>query len=148
VKGLVLIAPLGLGTGVDLAALNAVAEIADAAEMQRFLERLVADPALIQPVFADYALQQLNRPGARDAMARIAAALPEYIAEVQDHIDAVRSAGLPVTVVWGEEDAVAQPDRARIEALGDFVEIEGAGHIPHVEAAKVVNRLLKERLRS
>lgn len=146
VKGLVLIAPLGLGTGVDFAALNAVSGIADAAEMQGFLERLVAHPALIQPVFADYALQQLNRPGARDAMARISTALPDYIAEVHGHAEAVRSAGLPVTVVWGEKDAIAQPDRARIEALGDYVEIEGAGHIPHVEAAKVLNRFLKERL--
>lgn len=146
VKGLVLIAPLGLGTGLDLDALSGVAKIADAGEMQGFLERLVATPALIQPAFAEYALEQLNRPGARDAMAKIAAALPGHIAGVQADVDAVRASGLPVTVVWGEKDAVAQPDRAKIDALGDFVEIEGAGHIPHVEAAKAVNRLLKERL--
>lgn len=146
VRGLVLIAPLGFGEALDLGALSAVPDIGEVAEMQRFLQRLVADPSLIQPVFAEYALEQLDRPGARAATARIAAALPGYIAEVGAHADAVRAAGLPVTVVWGGEDRVARPDRDKVGMFGDYVEIEGAGHIPHVEAAKTVNRLLKERI--
>ncbi len=146
VRGLVLIAPLGFGTGLDLAALAAVPEIGTVAEMQGFLERLVADPALIQPVFAEYALEQLDRPGARAAMARVGESLPASIVAAEGYIETVRASGLPVTVVWGAADRIARPDRDKLADFGAYVEIEGAGHIPHVEAGKTVNRLLKERL--
>ncbi|MDJ0638952.1 MAG: alpha/beta fold hydrolase [Paracoccaceae bacterium] len=146
VRGLVLIAPLGLGDRLDLEALAAIADIQDADEMQRFLERLVANPALIQPVLATYALEQLNRPGARAAMAKVAAKLEDAAQALSEDIRAVQDSGLPVTILWGKEDRVVQPDRARAEALGRMIDLDGAGHIAHVEALKVVNGVIRSEI--
>ncbi|MEM1387872.1 MAG: alpha/beta fold hydrolase [Pseudomonadota bacterium] len=146
-RGLVLLAPLGLGKRADLAALNAYAGFETPEEMRGFLQSLVVDTRLIAPQFVDYALAHLAKPGAREAAARIAVALPAMAAEAAQYVPAIAAAGLPVQVLWGTEDPVAQPDHALIQRIGPLTEIAGAGHILHVEAMARVNRLLGEWIR-
>ncbi|MEL7151118.1 MAG: alpha/beta fold hydrolase [Pseudomonadota bacterium] len=146
VKGLVLIAPLGLGEALDTDMLMAMAEIDTVDAMRRFLNRLVADPSLIAPAIADYALGQLQRDGAREALAKVAGQLAAMRDEVIGLLPAVRATGLPVKVLWGSEDHLVSPDPVRASFFGPVTMIEGAGHIAHIEAARQVNRLLKDTL--
>jgi len=146
VKGLVLIAPLGLGEALDTDMLMAMAEIDTVGTMRRFLNRLVADPSLIAPAIADYALGQLQRDGAREALAKVAGQLAAMRDEVIDLLPAVQATGLPVKVLWGSEDHLVSPDPVRASFFGPVMMIEGAGHIAHIEAARQVNRLLKDTL--
>lgn len=146
VKGLVLMAPLGLGASLDVEMLKAMTEIDTVDAMRRFLNRLVANPALIAPAIAEYALGQLQRPGAREALAMVAGQLGAARDEIAEMLPAVRATGLPVTVLWGAEDHLVTPDPVRAAFFGPVTLVEGAGHIAHIEAAKKVNRLLKETL--
>ena len=115
-------------------------------EMESFLGRLVADPSLIAPAIADYALSQLARAGAREALAVVSGQLRAAEEEIAELVPELAAREVPVTILWGAEDRMVSPDRARAEQFGPLVEIAGAGHIAHVEAAKVVNKLLAERL--
>ena len=66
--------------------------------------------------------------------------------EIAELVPELAAREVPVTILWGAEDRMVSPDRARAEQFGPLVEIACAGHIAHVEAAKVVNKLLAERL--
>ncbi|MYI69827.1 MAG: hypothetical protein F4103_14155 [Boseongicola sp. SB0673_bin_14] len=114
--------------------------------MRRFLEPLVAKKDVIAPMVVDNALRQLEREGARDALAKIADQLPTIDAELCALLPRVAECGLDITVIWGTEDNVASPDRERIEKLGTLVELPGIGHIAHVEAQKQVNTLLADKI--
>ena len=55
----------------------------------------------------------------------------------------IANAGTPVLLVWGREDRVipiaqAEVIRASIPSL-EFVRVDSAGHLPHLEQAAVVN---------
>jgi len=146
VRGLILIAPLGPGRGLDHGALRDVPAIRDADRMRGFLERLVTDTSLIAPMFVTYALEQLDRPGARAALLKVAGGLATAETALQADIEAVRNGAIPLTVIWGGADRIVRPDRERIGELGEFVELPAIGHIAHVEAMKPVNDLIRARI--
>ena len=146
-KGLILIAPLGLGQKADFARLIDYPKIKTEIQMQEFLESLVYDRSLIQNVFSQYALEQLNTDGARPAMERIAGQLQNAETQVHDLLRRIDRESLDITVVWGTADTVLQPDKSRIASLGKLIEIHNVGHIPHVEAMKDVNEILKAKIR-
>ncbi len=145
-RGLVLLAPVGLGRHLDRARLNAYSGLRDRDGMRRFLASLAARRGAVAPALVDSALRQLERPGARDALARIARQLPKADAEISALLPGLAGSGLDVTVIWGAEDTVARPDPERIGRLGDLVELPGTGHVAHVEARKQVNALLAARI--
>ncbi|MXY34705.1 MAG: alpha/beta fold hydrolase [Boseongicola sp. SB0676_bin_33] len=145
-RGLVLLAPIGLGRRLGIVPLKEYPELRDKDEMRRFLEPLVANEGVIAPMVVDNALRQLERDGARDALAKIADQLPTIDAELCALLPRVAEHGLDITVIWGTEDNVASPDRERIEKLGTLVELPGIGHIAHVEAQKQVNTLLADKI--
>ncbi len=145
-RGLVLLAPIGLGKRLDRISLTSYSGLRDKDEMRRFLEGLVAKKGVIAPLFVDSALGQLERDGARDALGKIAKQLPKTDAKLSALLPRVAESGLDMTVIWGTEDNVASPDAERIEKLGALVELPGIGHIAHVEAQKQVNALLAEKM--
>ncbi len=145
-RGLVLLAPMGLGRGFDHESLARYSAIRDRQEMRTFLEGLVARKGVVSQAFVDTAFGQLERHGARAALARIAGRLPVIEAELPGVLPEVAESGLDITVIWGSEDHIAGPDRDRIKTLGTLVELAGVGHIAHVEARKRVNALLADRL--
>ena len=145
-RGLVLLAPIGLGRRLGIVPLREYSELRDKDEMRRFLEPLVAKKDVIAPMVVNNALRQLERDGARDALAKIADQLPTIDAELCALLPSVAERGLDITVIWGTEDNVASPDRERIEKLGTLVELPGIGHIAHVEAQKQVNTLLADKI--
>ena len=145
-RGLVLLAPIGLGRRLGIVPLREYAGLRDKDEMRLFLEPLVAKKDVIAPMVVDNALRQLERDGARDALAKIADQLPAIDAELCALLPRVAECGLDITVIWGTEDNVASPDQERIEKLGTLVELPGIGHIAHVEAQKQVNALLADKI--
>lgn len=148
VKGLLLFAPLGLGTGMDQTRLESYARLHTVSEMTDFLETLVHDRSLIMPVFAEYALDQLNAPGIRPALAKIAAQLPAGEAALQPDIDLLVGQPFPIKVYWGGEDKIISPATDRINKIGQLVRLPDVGHIPHVEARRTVMQIFKDLLLS
>lgn len=145
-QGLILLAPLGLGKSVAYDLLDAYPRIEDKPAMQDFLESLVYDKSLIKGEFADYALGQLNEKGGREALAKVAQALPDGAETVQSLLPRIKAAGLDTSVFWGMADKVVTADPGRIREVGRFFEMPKIGHIVHVEAMREINRFLADKI--
>jgi pyruvate dehydrogenase E2 component (dihydrolipoamide acetyltransferase) len=144
VGALTLIAPIGFGAGIDRSFVDGLLSMTDRDEAMRVLRLLVARPELIGPQMADGLLAQKSAPGAEEALRRIAARLfPEGRQQVSLR-DGVGTLPMPVQVVWGEADRVLPVEQAR--GLSDAVPVHlipNAGHVPQMEAAREVNRLVE-----
>lgn len=147
VASLSLIAPAGLGTGVNRDFLSTYPALTDAESTAIQLRRLVTRPILINKMTVQRVLDQLNREGARDALRLIATQLVAHEGGIATASLEVAKLGIPRLALWGGSDAINPPDANRIAAFGGTnAMIAGAGHLPHIEAAKAVNTALVEFL--
>ncbi|MEM6616834.1 MAG: alpha/beta fold hydrolase [Pseudomonadota bacterium] len=145
-EGLILLCPLGLGSTANLERVISYPGIASKDEMRFFLEWLVVKTAIIADQFVDYGFDQLEIPGARDALAKIAGNLSKIADETRSSLAAIEEAKIDVTIVWGADDPICVPDRDLIRPHWDLHVLPEVGHIPHVEAMKDVNALLRSKL--
>ena len=143
VASLTMIAPAGLGTHIDQDFLSAFPQLADVEGALTEMRRLVARPQLINKMTAQRVMAQLSREGARDALARIAAAIPAGDEAIREACRAVAARGLPRLVIWGEEDRINPIDDARVATFGGERQmVPQTGHLPHIENFKAVNDIL------
>jgi pimeloyl-ACP methyl ester carboxylesterase len=138
----ILIAPAGLGAGMwaglDRDFLTGFAELATEDAAQAHLRRLVVRDRLIAPAMAQHVLDGLADPARRQALAAIAGSLP--YAGALECPDVAH-------VIWGSEDRINPQDPARADAWGDrFTLLPATGHLPQVEAATKVNRIIAAAL--
>ena len=145
VRALTLIAPAGVGSGRNIEFIPAYMAIEDEPSAEHALRMLVNHPALLtRPIiegvlaarkqFHVYAAWQAMRLVGGEVWARPAAARA-----------ALAALKIPVQIIWGERDAVLPPEG--LDALPPTVHlhrIPDAGHVPHMEAMKAVNRLILE----
>jgi pyruvate dehydrogenase E2 component (dihydrolipoamide acetyltransferase) len=143
VATLTLISPVGLGERLDADFLAAYPALASLEETLALLRTLVVRPHMIGKQVAQRALAQLGRPGARDALAKVADALLASEAPLAAAATAAAARAIPRLTIWGEEDRVNALSAARLDAFGgERFTIAGAGHLPHVENAKRVNEVI------
>lgn len=142
VQSLFLIAPAGLGHGVDGGFLEAYGAMTTRDEATALLTRLVGRPELISRQIVDYALGQLARDGVRETLATIAGGVVAGQQTMAAAAQAVAERGTARTVVWGRDDMINPPDLAQLTAFGDHTLLPGVGHLPHVEAPTAVNERL------
>jgi pyruvate dehydrogenase E2 component (dihydrolipoamide acetyltransferase) len=140
VKSLTLIAPSGLGQGVSAEFVEGFLRADKRRPMKEALRMLVADEDLVTSDMVEGALASKRLDGAQEALEAIAAAtLGERAADgAQADLAAVRA---PVLTIWGSEDRVVPPPPGAGHQL-----IEGAGHVPHMEAAPRVAALLSKHV--
>jgi pimeloyl-ACP methyl ester carboxylesterase len=149
VASLILVAPAGLGEGVDPAFLAAFPKLENPDETEALLRRLVVRPRLIGRPLAERVLEQLQKPGARAALQKIADGISNGAGALEDAARTVAARDLPRLVIWGESDAInplAPEKRARFG--GEFCLAPGAGHLPQIEATRMVNGAIADFLRS
>ncbi len=146
VGSLALIAPAGLGQGVDAGFLDGYPELDDPAQATALMQRLVVQPRLIGRVLVARVLAQLAEPARRDALRRIARGLrdeAEALAASAAAVGQIDTVTLPRLVVWGARDAINPHDAERLARFGgQTVLAPEAGHLPHIESAKFVNDAL------
>lgn len=143
VASLALIAPAGLGRGLDLGFLSAFPTLSAPEETEALLQRLVIRPRLINRLLVERVLEQLDRPGARQALRLVAEGLARGGDALADVVSRLAVGALPRLVIWGEDDAINPLARERLAAFGgESLIIPGAGHLPHVENPRVVNERL------
>jgi pyruvate dehydrogenase E2 component (dihydrolipoamide acetyltransferase) len=147
VASLALIAPTGLGAGVERNFLKEFPEAQDADAIASLLRRLVIRPQLINGMTIERVRAQLARNGARDAQRRIAGKLAVSEEQFQVSARTVAARQLPRLVLWGENDSINPPDRERLREFGGVHHlIPGSAHLPHIESAKQVNTRLVDFL--
>lgn len=145
---LTLIAPAGLGPDIDGDFISGFCRATRAESLKPWLLRLFADPTIVTPGYVQAALN-----GRGDALRQAQAALAGRIfpdgTQAAEMRCALRRVAVPQKIIWGECDRII-PMR---HALGAGPQagihlLPNVGHMPHVEAAATVARLVLQNARS
>ncbi|HZZ59764.1 MAG TPA: acetoin dehydrogenase dihydrolipoyllysine-residue acetyltransferase subunit [Roseiarcus sp.] len=143
VASLVGVAPSGLDDKVNADFVEGFISAEKRKDVKAVLQLLIADPELVSAQMIEGVQRFKRLEGAKEALRAIADKnLPSgrQAASFRDLIDERR---VPILIVWGERDAVLDPAAAKgLPALVEVALIENVGHMPHLEAASVINERL------
>src|SRR5205814_897604 len=141
VASLTLIASAGLGPEINGAFIDGFVRAQRRREMQEVLTLLVHDPALVSRAMLEDLLRYKRLDGVPAALEAIARAwFPDGRQAVAIDLAAL---AMPVQLIWGQGDQIIPA--AHAEALARRLPVhilDAAGHLPHMEKAGEVNRLL------
>ena len=144
VATLTLLASASLGPDINAAFIDGFLRATRRREAIEVLKLLVHDRTLVSRTMIEDVLHYKRLDGVPEALAAFA---EEWFPEGRQGIclsDAVASLKLPVQIIWGREDRIIPVVHA--EALASRLPVhilEETGHLPHMEKAGEVNRLLK-----
>ena len=144
VSSLTLIASAGLGPEVNGSFIDGFVRVARRREAVEILGLLVHDPALVSRTMVEDVLRYKRLDGVSAALARIAEAWFAGGRQLFDLTGRIATLAMPVQLIWGREDRIIPV--AHAEALASRFPvhiIEQAGHLPHMEKAGEVNRLVR-----
>lgn len=139
-----LIAAAGLGPEINAAFIDGFVRAQRRREMQEVLSLLVRDPALVSRKMVEDVLRYKRLDGVDAALSAIAAAWFGGGRQQVELADRLAGLAMPVQVIWGREDRILPP--AHAEALASRLPVhilDAAGHLPHMEKAAEVGRLLR-----
>jgi pyruvate dehydrogenase E2 component (dihydrolipoamide acetyltransferase) len=141
---LTLIASAGLGPDINAGFIDGFVRASRRREAVEVLHLLVHDPALVSRTMVEDVLRYKRLDGVAAALATIAEAWFAGGRQSLDLTAEIAALELPVQIIWGREDRILPVSHA--EALASRLPVHilnDAGHLPHMEKAGEVNRLLK-----
>ncbi len=144
VSRLDLIAPAGLGNEINNDYIQGFIATDSRKEMKVLLQKLVADPELVNRSLVNDMLQFKRTDGVNDALKVISAGFIGKDGN-QNHVmkEELHRLNMPTQVIWGTKDEIIPS--AHAESLPPNIKVnllEGYGHLVHLEAASDVNVLL------
>ncbi len=149
IRSLTLIAPAGLGPWINGDFVTGFVEAKTEAALRVWMQHLVHAPdrlgdAMVRAAFA--ARTGTGAPGALNALAR-------SLFEGNTQMFSIQSALARLTctcrMIWGQQDAIFKAsDADGLSGLIALHRLTGVGHLPQVEAAALVGRLVSETVRS
>ena len=145
VASLTLIAPVGLGPEINMAFIDGFIAAGRRKEMKAVLQMLFADPQTVGRDMVEEVLRYKRLDGVEAALRGIAGAV--FPGGRQGTVLAERLSELaqPVQVIRGREDRILPPAQAEgLPANVAVTMIENASHMPQMEAAAEVNRLIRK----
>jgi pyruvate dehydrogenase E2 component (dihydrolipoamide acetyltransferase) len=147
VTSLTLIGPAGIGQKINADFIRGFVAADGREALEPLMRMLFADPGLLLPGWVDEALAFKGRPGATEALARIAGS--RYTGTRAGGTLRDLAGTVPTLVIWGAGDAVIPPPAAgELDPPGvEMHRLPGRGHMVHLEAGDEVNRLIVEFLR-
>jgi pyruvate dehydrogenase E2 component (dihydrolipoamide acetyltransferase) len=145
VASLTLIAPAGLGPEINADYITGFVRGASRRDLKPVLELLFANADLVSRQLIDDVLKFKRLDGVEKALTTLGEALFAGGRQSEQVTAAAKAVGLPVTVIFGNADRIIPPAHAQALAGTARIEIiDGAGHMPMLEAAKRVNELVAE----
>jgi pyruvate dehydrogenase E2 component (dihydrolipoamide acetyltransferase) len=144
VATLTIISSASLGPEINAAFIDGFLRATRRREAIEVLQLLVNDPALVSRTMIEEVLRYKRLDGVPEALAAFA---EEWFPGGRQCValsDAVAALKLPVQIIWGRQDRIIPV--AHAEALASRVPVhilEQTGHLPHMEKAGEVNRLIK-----
>ena len=145
VASLTLIASAGLGSEINTAFIDGFVRASRRREAAAVLGLLVNDPALVSRTMVEDFLRYKRLDGVAVALGKIAEAWFAGGRQSLDLAAQIAALKMPVQIIWGREDQIIPV--AQAEALASRLPVhilEQSGHLPHMEKAGEVNRLLKQ----
>ncbi|MEZ5924232.1 MAG: acetoin dehydrogenase dihydrolipoyllysine-residue acetyltransferase subunit [Hyphomicrobiaceae bacterium] len=138
-----LVAPAGLGPEINGDYITGFVKGTSRRDMRPVLELLFANAELVSRQLIEDVLKFKRIDGVDAALGKLGEALFGGAKQTDSVAAAAKASGLPITVVFGKEDRIIPPVHAEALAGTATIEvIDGAGHMPMMEAAKRVNELL------
>jgi pyruvate dehydrogenase E2 component (dihydrolipoamide acetyltransferase) len=142
VSTLTLIAPAGLGLEVNGAFIGGFIRMQRRKEAQETLSLLVHDPALVSRRMIEDVLRYKRLDGVDAALQAIARAWFDGERQRVNVRDQLAALNTPVQVIWGRDDRVIPASHAAAAGNAEAHIIDAAGHLPHLEKASEVLRLI------
>lgn len=147
VGSLTLLAPVGLGDGINAEYLKGFVAARKRRDVETVLRQLFVNEALVTPALAEEIIRYKRLDGAQPALETVLAALLNGQAQRAQYRDKLGAIKVPVSVIWGAQDRIIPPEHgAGLPASVRVETLAGSGHMPQVEAADHVNRILKETI--
>jgi pyruvate dehydrogenase E2 component (dihydrolipoamide acetyltransferase) len=148
VASLALIAPVGLGREIGADYLTGFLAADRRRPMKQALALLFADPEAVSSDMVEGVLRSKRRDGVTQALATtLEGFFDPSLGQTLDLRPTLAAFPGPVILIWGEADAIVPPAQALGLPGGVAVhDIPGVGHMPMMEAAGTVNRLLAAHL--
>jgi len=143
VASLTLIASAGLGSEINTSFIDGFVRASRRREATEVLGLLVDNPALVSRAMVEDVLRYKRLDGVSAALAKIAEAWFGDGRQSLDLTGRMAALTMPVQLVWGRNDRVIPVAHAEALAARMTVHVlEAAGHLPHMEKAGEVNRLI------
>jgi pyruvate dehydrogenase E2 component (dihydrolipoamide acetyltransferase) len=144
VASLTLIASAGLGPEINAAFIDGFVRASRRREATEVLGLLVHDPALVSRTMVEDVLRYKRLDGVSAALTKIAESWFPAGRQSLDLTGQIATLSLPVQIIWGREDRIIPVAHAEALATARLPVhiIEQAGHLPHMEKAGEVNRLI------
>jgi pyruvate dehydrogenase E2 component (dihydrolipoamide acetyltransferase) len=145
VASLTLIASAGLGPEINASFIDVFVRASRRREATEVLGLLVDDPALVSRTMVEDVLRYKRLDGVSAALAKIAEAWFAGGRQSLDLTGRIAALAMPVQLVWGRNDRIIPVAQAEALAARLPVHIvDAAGHLPHMEKAAEVNRIIGE----
>jgi pyruvate dehydrogenase E2 component (dihydrolipoamide acetyltransferase) len=145
VASLTLIASAGLGPEINTSFIDGFVGVSRRREATEVLGLLMHDPALVSRAMVEDVLRYKRLDGVSSALAKIAEAWFAGGRQSLDLRGRIAALAMPVQLVWGREDRIIPV--AHAEAVANHLPVrilDAAGHLPHMEKAGEVNRLIDQ----
>jgi pyruvate dehydrogenase E2 component (dihydrolipoamide acetyltransferase) len=146
---LTLIAPCGLGAEINATFIDGFVRMARRRDAVEVLNLLVHDPALVSRTMVEDVLRYKRIDGVTGALEAIARAWFAGGRQTHDLRAALAALAAPVQIIWGRDDRIIPA--AHAEALASRLPVhvlDAAGHLPHMEKAAEVNRVIRRFIES
>ncbi|HVC59753.1 MAG TPA: acetoin dehydrogenase dihydrolipoyllysine-residue acetyltransferase subunit [Acetobacteraceae bacterium] len=144
VRTLTLIAPAGLGPEINTAFIDGFVRASRRKDAVEVLQMLVHDPSVVSRAMVEDVLRFKRLDGVAAALDTIARAWFAGGRQTLDLTAEMAALAMPVQVIWGCDDRIIPV--AHADNLAPAVQVhvlEAAGHLPHMEKAGEVNRLIR-----
>jgi pyruvate dehydrogenase E2 component (dihydrolipoamide acetyltransferase) len=145
VSSLTLIASAGLGPEVNASFIDGFVRMARRREATEVIGLLVRDPALVSRAMVEDVLRYKRLDGVPEALAKIAVVWFPGGRQSLDLTGRIADLAMPVQLIWGRDDRIIPV--ANAEALASRLPVhilDAAGHLPHMEKAGEVSRLIEQ----
>ena len=147
VLSMTLLAPAGLGSEINGEFIEGLTHDPSEAALKVTLSRLFTDQAILTNSFVTIALQQLQSPGRRAALTEMADQFMGSGIQSESLRHVLTQLEVPVKVIWGLADKIIPYAHSKgLPGAIALHSLPAIGHLPQVEAAPLVARLLLQQI--
>lgn len=144
---LTLIAPGGIGPEISTEFLRGFAAAEKRKEMKEVLGLLLADPEQVSRDMVAASLKYKRLDGVPEALETLLASMLDGDRQKTGLREVLTSTKVPTQVIWGMEDKIIPAAQAKgLPAQVAVHLLPNVGHMPQMEAATEINRLITEHV--
>ena len=149
IRSLTLMAPAGLGPWINGDFIAGFVGAKSEAALRVWMQNLVHAPERLGDAMVRAAFAARSGPSPSDALAALAQTLFEADTQLFSIRSALQRLNCTCRVIFGQNDAILRPiDANGLPGAVALHRLDSVGHLPQVEAASLVGRLITETIRS